>query len=338
MSGGAGGLPDRARGDIVGGSGGRARPDFGTREGTAMKLPGRITAALGIAAASLLGPASAAPRDAAHNWIREYVELRRQARLERAVGAQATAELRGVAEPKIVGGTLTPKNVHRFQVALLFKGEPNNFLAQYCGGTLIRPNVVVTAAHCSDFVGRNDVQVLTGTHSLDGTGVRRNVSRIVIHPDWDPETFDSDLAIWLLSSSARGVPVARLIHPDDEPATGTSTLVTGWGDVVEGGFYYQMELRHVEVSVLSRRNCNDANSYDGDITATMFCAGTFAGGKDSCQGDSGGPLTIKRDGKYTVLAGVTSWGTGCARPDLPGVYTRLTKFRGWILWTVTLLT
>ena len=297
----------------------------------------RIAAALATALVALTAPASAAP----HNWMLEYVELRKQAMLERAVGAGNAAMLRGDSiepltpgesvAPRIVGGTLAPKNVHRFQVALLFKGQKNNFLAQYCGGALIRPDVVLTVAHCSDFVGRNQVQVLTGSHSLDGSGTRRNVRKIIVHPDWDPVTFDSDLAIWFLRSDAHEVPVAKLIHPDDEPRRGTKTLITGWGDVVEGGGYYQMELRQVLVKVLRRKNCNDSNSYDGMVTRTMLCAGKFAGGKDSCQGDSGGPLTIQRNGRFKLLTGLVSWGAGCARADLPGVYTRLTKFRSWIL-------
>jgi secreted trypsin-like serine protease len=292
----------------------------------------RVTVALSFALAVLASPYSASAGDAPHNWMREYVELRKQAMLERVLGPEASAMLAGSPQPRIVGGRPASANVHPFQVSLLFKFVGNDYFAHYCGGVLIRPKVVVTAAHCSDFVSADQVQVLTGTHVLDGSGMRRNIEKIVIHPDWNPTTFDSDVAVWLLRSEARDIPLPTLVSPYDEPEVGTATLVTGWGATSEAGAFPR-RLRQVRVPILSRRNCNDRDSYRGQITEAMFCAGTFAGGRDSCQGDSGGPLTTRRNGRFTVLTGIVSWGTGCARPDLPGVYTRLTKFRGWILWT-----
>ena len=79
----------------------------------------------------------------------------------------------------------------------------------------------------------------------------------------------------------------------------------------------------VDVPVASTANCNDSNSYAGQISPRMFCAGLDQGGKDSCQGDSGGPLTRNTGGGFTVLTGIVSWGEGCARADKFGVYTRI---------------
>lgn len=253
-----------------------------------------------------------------NNWMREYVTLRVAERDLNAGGDTLTAEeLEQIITPRIVGGTVATASDNPFQVALLTRSVANNFNAQFCGGTLVKPNVVVTAAHCSDFVTAGQVQVLTGTRNLDGTGVRRNVTRIAIHPSWNPNTFDYDVAVWTLSTSATGIPLATLASAD--PAVGTGLLVTGWGALSEGGSF-PINLRKATVPLVSTTNCNDSNSYAGQITARMICAGFDAGGVDSCQGDSGGPLA-----RGTVLTGIVSWGTGCARPNKHGVYTRVSN-------------
>ncbi len=256
--------------------------------------------------------------EARGNWMREYVQLRIA---ERNVGGSSDtlteAELKSLFQTKIVGGTVATASDNPFQVALLNRSIANNFNAQFCGGTLVKANVIVTAAHCSDFVTASQVQVLTGTRRLDGTGVRRNVTRIAIHPNWNPNTFDYDVAVWTLSSSTSGIPFASLASAD--PAVGTSLLVTGWGTLTEGGSK-PVDLRKVTVPLVSTTNCNDSNSYNGQITARMICAGFDAGGRDSCQGDSGGPLA-----RGSILTGIVSWGEGCARANKHGVYTRVSN-------------
>lgn len=259
------------------------------------------------------------PVDKRGNWMREYVQLRvAQQNLRFADEPLTEDELRQMFTPKIVGGSVAGASDNPFQVALLTKSVADNFQAQFCGGTLVKANVIVTAAHCSDFVTAGQVQVLTGTRNLDGTGTRRNVTKIAIHPSWNPGTFDYDVAVWTLSSSATGIPLASLTTAD--PAVGTNLLVTGWGSLTEGGSF-PVNLRKVTVPLANRTNCNDANSYNGQITARMLCAGLDAGGKDSCQGDSGGPLT--RSG--SILTGIVSWGDGCARRNKFGVYTRVSN-------------
>ncbi|MBL8263182.1 MAG: serine protease [Xanthomonadaceae bacterium] len=272
-----------------------------------------------IAAIAMQAPAMA--QQVRGNWMRDYVQIRVAAKNFDA-GATTPAQIdrllsRPVFNARIVGGTVAGAADNPFQVALLNKSVANNFDAQFCGGTLVKANVVVTAAHCSDFVTAGQVQVLTGTRNLDGTGVRRNVTRIAIHPSWNSGTFDYDVAVWTLSSSTSGIPFASLASAD--PAVGTNLLVTGWGALSEGGSF-PINLRKVTVPLASRTNCNDTNSYNGQITARMLCAGFDAGGKDSCQGDSGGPLA-----RGSVLTGIVSWGTGCARRNKFGIYTRVSN-------------
>ena len=252
--------------------------------------------------------------------MRDYVRLRVEAMNMKVLGSR-TPNVEGRAYgPRIVGGTIAGAQDNPFQVALLHKDIANNFDALYCGGTLLKSNVIVTAAHCSDFVMADQVQVLTGTRNLDGTGTRRDVSEIAVHPDWDRDTYEKDVAVWRLSSEVRGTRFASIAAADGP--IGENLLVTGWGDMTPRG-NFPIKLRKVEVPLISRMNCNDANSYKGAITEDMLCAGYDAGGKDACSNDSGGPLT--RGADNTVLTGITSWGNGCARPNLFGVYTRVSN-------------
>ena len=88
---------------------------------------------------------------------------------------------------------------------------------------------------------------------------------------------------------------------------------------------------YVMVPTITNDDCNIKEAYDGRVTHSMLCAGyPGEGGKDSCTGDSGGPLVCDENGQ-AVLAGVVSWGDSCAKPDKPGVYSRVTYVLDWIL-------
>ena len=251
------------------------------------------------------------------NWMRDYVQARVWSKTFEFVPRAKRANLM----PRIVGGGPAGPEDNPFQVGLLNASIANTMVAQFCGGSLVHDNLVVTAAHCSDFINDvGDVEVLTDTRLLDGTGQRRGVARIAIHPDWDSSTFDHDAAVWELTTNAAGTTLATLATADG--TVGGGLLATGWGATFEGGAS-PIRLMRVEVPLVARGNCNDANSYDGDITDSMLCAGLDGGGRDACQGDSGGPLT--RGTGNRVLTGITSWGIGCARPNLYGVYTRVSR-------------
>jgi secreted trypsin-like serine protease/predicted small lipoprotein YifL len=263
-----------------------------------------------ISAATGNAPAVTMESPTVTNWMADLVRLRVFAANVRVGNLPAKPGY----EPKIVGGFKAGPEDNPFQVSLLNKSVADAYDAHFCGGTLIGPNTVVTAAHCSDFVTAGQVQVLTGARKLDGTGQRLTVTRIAIHPGWQSNTNNNDVAVWRLESPAAG-PFATLAQVD--PAVPTELLATGWGALKQGGSG-PVDLYRVGLPLVDLTDCNDANSYNGEITDRMICAGKAGGGQDTCQGDSGGPLTLGNS-----LVGVVSWGRGCAQKNFYGVYARV---------------
>ena len=293
-----------------------SRSGLSSRKASASRTPAAVIALFALTG---LVAAPAFAQRPGGNWMREYVALRVIERNLKAMPPRSSqGDVDRMLAPTIVGGTKAGASDNPFQVALLNKGVASTYDAQFCGGTLYKARFVVTAAHCSDFVTAGQVQVLTGTRSLDGSGTRRNVRRISIHPDWDAGTFDSDVAVWELTTPATGSPKAPLATGDG--TVGDPLLATGWGALAENGDF-PIDLQKVTLPLAGRITCNDANSYHGQITANMLCAGRARGGIDTCQGDSGGPLT--RGSGNSVLTGITSWGDGCK--NLFGVYTRVSR-------------
>ena len=208
-----------------------------------------------------------------------------------------------VQRPKIVGGTVTPTGAQPAAVAL----ETANGFA-YCGGTLVGNRTVVTAAHCE---ARPGEFVAVGLNDLNQAGGRIAILEVRSSPDWAPDTMHADWSVLVLEASALSCPrtaPARMVPVGWHPDVGAMFRVFGWGRTTQGGTASDV-LRQVDVPLA------DCSAYPGEITNTMFCAGTP--GKDSCQGDSGGGLYA--DG---LLAGIVSWGEGCAGPK-PGVYTNV---------------
>ena len=168
------------------------------------------------------------------NWMREYVRLRVHEVTVRNLGFEQAQKSGMLAlRPRIVGGEIAGPQDNPFQVALLASWISDNYTAFICGGTLIKSNVVVTAAHCSEFISDPRlVQVLTATRKLDGTGMRHNVSRVVIHPHYNPRNLQNDVAVWTLASDVHGIKPAKLATNDG--SVGEDLLVTGWGEMLTG--------------------------------------------------------------------------------------------------------
>ncbi|MFE7128229.1 serine protease [Streptomyces sp. NPDC057617] len=201
---------------------------------------------------------------------------------------------------------------------------------QFCGGVVVAPTKVLTAAHCMspDVLGGppgrvRDLSVIAGRDRLRGRGGRVvSVRSVQVDPGYDPATNAADLAVLTLERSLPGRYTIRPAEQGDSAATpGTAAAVYGWGDT-SGNGDYASTLRSAPVTVLPDGKCEKAypggsgGRYD---PATMLCAGDPQGGHDACQGDSGGPLVAQ--GR---LIGLVSWGSGCGRQDSPGVYTRIT--------------
>ncbi|MEO1335357.1 MAG: trypsin-like serine protease [Myxococcota bacterium] len=222
---------------------------------------------------------------------------------------------------KIVGGTQSAANSWPYIVRL-----PN----QSCGGSLVAPRFILTAAHCVDgSVRPSNVAVVIGRENLsDRTdGEDHTVTDIIIHPKWNAGNFDYDVALLRLARSSNIPPVEVALSNDPSSqafwSVGTMATVAGWGRTTEGGTS-PTRLRQVTVPILADSTARRSEAYGSRFfPSTMLAAGNYStGGQDACQGDSGGPLVVNgRNGDLQV--GIVSWGTGCARPRKPGVYTRL---------------
>lgn len=215
-------------------------------------------------------------------------------------------------QPRIVGGQPAPSGAFPFAAAIT---TPARF--QYCGGTVIADRAVLTAAHCQ--VQAGDL-VLVGSVNLN-TARPVRVAESRINAKFNSITMDYDVAVAVLDAPA-GVPVAPLALV----VTSSKATVIGWGATSEGGEGTNA-LQQVSMPLWSAEDCRRVYP---TLTSRQVCAGKVEGGGDSCQGDSGGSLLTGGD-PWLVL-GVVSFGIGCARPGVPGVYSdlRAPEMRAWV--------
>ncbi len=232
--------------------------------------------------------------------------------------------------PQVIGGTPAPAGKYPFTVALAFRGNGSLWENQYCAGTLIAPQRVITAAHCVADVFTDEIAVVAGRDNLlTGSGQTVRVDDIVTYPGYDATGFGSgDIAVLHLHRAITGIAPAAIAT--SLPAPGSDVQIVGWGRTNPDGAF-PSQLQEATVQVVDDTACRDAYQ-TGFVVASMFCAGVPGGGVDTCSGDSGGPLLVDVAGTFQ-LAGVTDSGLSCALAGYPGLYARVTDpaLRNWVL-------
>jgi secreted trypsin-like serine protease len=232
---------------------------------------------------------------------------------------------------RIVDGDVAAINSWPSQVAV-FPGDE-----YLCGGTLIDKEWILTAAHCLDIwgVSASNTPVVLGSKSLFGKTSR--LKSMFIHPRYDWYSILNDVALLRLQNPS-SLPTARLIKPTEKTLLqeGVPAYIVGWGTTCYQECSVSTVLREATVEMVANEVCSAAYKpsafYNGIpfVPGNMICAGVPTGGIDSCQGDSGGPLEVGDGNGGRVLAGVVSWGEGCAEAEYPGVYADLTAQYNWI--------
>ncbi|NYJ13784.1 secreted trypsin-like serine protease [Rhizobium leguminosarum] len=268
--------------------------------------------------------------------------------------AQQDTDFAGEDGGRVIGGQAAKKGQWPWQVKILAPDpEQRGRFGGHCGGSLIAPRWILTAAHCvtsgrsgkQDLFAR-DLLIVEGKSKIDKVisvdgpdkpGLA--VEDVVIHEDFDRKVFANDIALIKLAEPAVSKPAVLASAGDDEvEAAGHKAVVTGWGYTkADHGWddkYLPTELQEVELPIVPREDCRaayrDSSMRMNPIDERNVCAGYAEGGKDACQGDSGGPLVAQRPDKSWIQLGIVSWGAGCAEAEHYGVYTRVAAFRGWI--------
>ncbi|KAI4558281.1 hypothetical protein MJT46_012923 [Ovis ammon polii x Ovis aries] len=213
---------------------------------------------------------------------------------------------------KVLHGGPCEQTSHPYQAALYTSGH------LLCGGVLIHPLWVLTAAHCK----KPNLQVYLGKHNLQQRELFQEESpviRTVVHPGYNAATHDQDIMLLRLSQPARfSEHIQPLALERDCSANHTSCHILGWGKMADGEYPNTIQCAYIHL--VSREECEHA--YPGQITQNMVCAGDEKHGKDSCQGDSGGPLVCG-----DRLRGLVSWGNvPCGSKEKPGVYTDVCRY------------
>ncbi|XP_059061615.1 serine protease snake-like [Achroia grisella] len=270
--------------------------------------------------------------------------------------AQRSDEFRikhGWGRPFVYGGYNTKPGEFPHMGAIGWKSVTGTWLFN-CGSTLISHKFVLTAGHCikasprdSRIADLTPKMIRFGSTNLNSSyNIDRNIARIIPHPEYKPPRQYFDIALMEVDFKVDFSKVSQpaCLWPKDDDSFGNQATVTGWGLYEKGNLDTSLELQAGDINIIDSSNCNQllrtsSNRLWVGIMDNQLCAGKLEGGIDACQGDSGGPLQVripipapydKREAQVHYVIGITSFGIGCALPNLPGVYTRVSSFLDWI--------
>ncbi|XP_050681747.1 trypsin 3A1-like [Leptidea sinapis] len=224
---------------------------------------------------------------------------------------------------QIIGGRPSSVARHPYQVSMVLNGN------SFCGGFIISPDYVLTAAHCVRNVQPSGVRLRVGSTRRDSGGRIVAVANVTVHPQYGQPQFDNDIAALRL---AQPLVFSDAIQPIRLPTPGQAVplvrlTVTGWGLTAPRGRRIPRLMMEANVPVVPHWLCR--LSYGDALTTHMFCGGHFLiGGVSSCQGDSGGPAVFRG-----TAFGVVSFARGCALPLSPTVFTNIATLRDWVTQT-----
>uniref|UniRef100_A0A336K7M6 CSON003490 protein n=1 Tax=Culicoides sonorensis TaxID=179676 RepID=A0A336K7M6_CULSO len=228
---------------------------------------------------------------------------------------------------RIINGLPVEVAGRPFQVAVYTGCSPT---CRLCGGTVIASNKILTAANCVYGKTARPMLVYAGSVYRSYGGEIRHVKNISVHPNFDPVTFDYDVAVLtinqglLLGGKISSIPLWSMSHFNNR----LPTIVSGWGSRSSASTVLEDRLRSGEVRAFNSTTCIQDFGITS-LTSTQLCAGIEWGNKDACFGDEGGPLTNKAG---TTLLGIVSKPTeGCGLAGKPHIYTWVFPVRDWIL-------